>query len=155
MTIPVIIEAVQTGTLYKLVNWGPEDVFGVPGLSAAEVEELVEQLLAGAGEGPTVPLLGPVKPLLVDHRLLGALAGRARDRLVNRFLARRLGRLLAGSASVVRVRQGETLVRTRFPPVSLGAACTNEVAFYCLVSTWSDMSDIYQTISLWRDIGPF
>ena len=56
---------------------------------------MVEQMLAGLGPGPAVPLLGDVKSLLVDHRTLGALAGRARERLVNRFLARRLSAMLA------------------------------------------------------------
>ena len=90
---------------------------------------MVEQMLAGLGPGPSVPFLGPVKALLVDHRILGALAGRARERLVNRFLARRLSAMMAASQTLVKVRQGETLLSTSLPPVSLGTPCDNEVNF--------------------------
>ena len=45
-----------------------------------------------------MPVLGPAKPLLVDHRVLGMLSGRSRDRFVNRYLARRLAMLLATSS---------------------------------------------------------
>ena len=93
---------------------------------------MVEQMLAGLGPGPSVPFLGPVKPLLVDHRILGALAGRARERLVNRFLARRLSAMMAASHTLVKVRQGETLLSTSLPPVSLGTPCDNEVKFRIL-----------------------
>ena len=88
---------------------------------------MVEQMLAGLGPGPSVPFLGPVKSLLVDHRTLGALAGRARERLVNRFLARRLSAMMAASQTLIKVRQGETLVSSSLPPVSLGTPCDNEV----------------------------
>ena len=43
-------------------------------------------MLSGLGPGPSVPILGEVKPLLVDARLLGTLAGPQRNRLVNRFM---------------------------------------------------------------------
>ena len=79
---------------------------GLPLISSTDLEEMVERMLVGLGEGPHVPLVGPVKPLLVDHRVLGTLAGRARNQLVNRFLARRLSQLLTGSHTVVEVRQG-------------------------------------------------
>ena len=91
---------------------------------------MVEQMLAGLGPGPSVPLLGDVKSLLVDHRTLGALAGRARERLVNRFLARRLSAMLASSNTLVKVREGETLISSSLPPVSLGTPCDNEVSFH-------------------------
>ena len=139
-----MIEAVTSGTLYKLLNFGPQQVrhvlkskiinpqffqfSGLP-IKSKEFEEMVEQMLAGLGPGPSVPFLGPVKPLLVDHRILGALAGRARERLVNRFLARRLSAMMAASHTLVKVRQGETLVSSSLPPVSLGTPCDNEVKF--------------------------
>ena len=84
-------------------------------------------MLAGAGPGPHIPLLGPVKELVVDHRVLGALAGRARERVVNRYLARKLAQVVSGSRSQLRVVQGETLLRTHLRPVTLGTPCTNEV----------------------------
>ena len=138
-----MIEAVTSGTLYKLLNFGPQQVIlhvltseildpqffqfsGLP-IKAEEFEEMVEQMLAGLGPGPSVPFLGPVKSLLVDHRTLGALAGRARERLVNRFLARRLSTMMAASQTLIKVRQGETLVSSSLPPVSLGTPCDNEV----------------------------
>jgi len=126
LTVPALIEAVTSGTLYKLLNFGPQQFSGLP-IKAKEFEEMVEQMLAGLGPGPSVPFLGPVKPLLVDHRILGALAGRARERLVNRFLARRLSAMMAASHTLVKVRQGETLVSSSLPPVSLGTPCDNEV----------------------------
>ena len=89
----------------------------------------MEQMLEGVGPGPSVPLVGSVKALLVDHRTLGALAGQARERLVNRFLARRLSAMMAASHTLVKVRQGETLVSSSLPPVSFGTPCDNEVNF--------------------------
>ena len=77
-------------------------------------------MLEGVGPGPSVPLVGPVKALLVDHRTLGALAGQARERLVNRFLARRLSAMMASSHTLVKVNEGETLITSNLPPVSLG-----------------------------------
>ena len=84
-------------------------------------------MLEGVGPGPSVPLVGPVKALLVDHRTLGALAGQARERLVNRFLARRLSAMMASSHTLVKVNEGETLITSNLPPVSLGTPCDNEV----------------------------
>ena len=99
----------------------------MPLISSTDLEEMVERMLVGLGEGPHVPLVGPVKPLLVDHRVLGTLAGRARNQLVNRFLARRLSQLLTGSHTVVEVRQGESLITSYLPPLTLGTPCSNEV----------------------------
>ena len=86
-------------------------------------------MLEGVGPGPSVPLVGSVKALLVDHRTLGALAGQARERLVNRFLARRLSAMMASSHTLVKVNEGETLITSNLPPVSLGTPCDNEVTY--------------------------
>ena len=91
-------------------------------------------MLEGVGPGPSVPLVGPVKALLVDHRTLGALAGQARERLVNRFLARRLSAMMASSHTLVKVNEGETLITSNLPPVTLGTPCDNEVTY----QTFSD-----------------
>ena len=100
---------------------------GLP-IPPSEVEKMVEEMLAGMGPGPSVPFVGPIKPLLVNHRLLGALAGRARERVVNRFLARRLSYMLSSSHTLVKIREGETLISSSLPPLSLGTPCENEAS---------------------------
>ena len=142
MDIRTLVEAVRSGTLYQLINFGPHYVIffkrkkqinqfapfqyhGLP-IPPSEIEHMVEEMLAGMGPGPSVPFVGPIKPLLVNHRLLGALAGRARERVVNRFLAKRLSYMLSASHTLVKIREGETLMSSSLPPLSLGTPCENE-----------------------------
>ena len=94
-------------------------------------------MLAGMGPGPSVPFVGPIKPLLVNHRLLGALAGRARERVVNRFLARRLSYMLSASHTLVKIREGETLISSSLPPLSLGTPCENEASVEMTPKVWN------------------
>ena len=124
-----IVEAVQTGNLFELLNFGPFTQAGVPGMSDAELERTVEGLLAELS--PEVPDTGPVrfpvKPLLVDHRILGLLSGRDRERFINRYLARRLARLVRGSSSELEVTRGRTVLQSSLPPLHLGSPCTNDI----------------------------
>ena len=103
LSIQTIIEAVRTGTLYKLANLGPILQNGVPLLSDQELTETVEELISGAD--PMIPIIGPVKPLLVNHKVLGMLAGRSRDKVVNRYLARKLSTFLDHSNTKLTIRQ--------------------------------------------------
>ena len=124
-----IVEAVQSGNLFELLNFGPFTQAGVPGMSDAELERTVEGLLAELN--PEVPDTGPVrfpvKPLLVDHRILGLLSGRDRERFINRYLARRLARLVQGSSSELEVTRGRTVLQSSLPPLHLGSPCTNDI----------------------------
>jgi len=125
LSIQTIIEAVRTGTLYKLANFGPAFQNGIPGFSDQELEEAVEGLISVAD--PMIPIIGPVKPLLVNHKVLGMLAGRSRDRVVNRYLARKLSQYLEHSKTKLIIRQGETVLKSWLPPLQLGTTCTNEI----------------------------
>ena len=110
---------------YKLANFGPLLQTGVPVVSDQELTEAVEELISGTD--PMIPIIGPVKPLLVNHKVLGMLAGRSRDKVVNRYLARKLGTFLEQSSTKLTVRQGETVLQSWLPPLHLGTACTNEI----------------------------
>ena len=125
LSIQTIIEAVRSGTLYKLANLGPILQNGVPLLSDQELTETVEELISGAD--PMIPIIGPVKPLLVNHKVLGMLAGRSRDKVVNRYLARKLSTFLDHSTTKLTIRQGETVLKSWLPPLQLGTACTHEI----------------------------
>ena len=74
MTPQMILEAVQSGNLFQLLNFGPVHQSGLPGISERELEKTIRSLLAMSD--PSLPGLGSVKPLLVDHRILGQLSGR-------------------------------------------------------------------------------
>jgi hypothetical protein len=47
--------------------------------------------------------------------------------VVNRFLARRLSYMLSASHTLVKIREGETLISSSLPPLSLGTPCENEM----------------------------
>ena len=121
----VIVEAVQTGNLFELLNFGPVTQAGVPGISDRELEKTIESILHDTN--PEIPVLGPAKPLLVDHRVLGMLSGRDRTRFVNRYLARKLGAVLEHSHNVLTINQGETVIQSQLPSLHLGTPCTSDI----------------------------
>ena len=84
MTPQMILEAVQSGNLFQLLNFGPVHQSGLPGISERELEKTIRSLLAMSD--PSLPGLGSVKPLLVDHRILGQLSGRLSCILIGRDL---------------------------------------------------------------------
>ena len=88
LTPQMIVQAVQEGNLFKLLNFGPVHQTGLPGLSDHELQKTITELLSESN--PRAPVVGPVKPLLVDHRILGMLSGPDRDRFVNHYLAKKL-----------------------------------------------------------------
>ena len=120
-----IVEAVATGNLFDLLNFGPVHQVGLPVISDQELEAQVEAVLRDTN--PRIPVLGPAKPLLVDHRVLGVLSGQSKDRFVNRYLARRLAQLLATSSSVLDIKRGQTVLQSSLQPLSLGSPCTNDI----------------------------
>ena len=132
LSITTLLEAVRTGTLYKLANYGPVIQTGVPALSHQELEETVEELLSGAD--PSIPIIGPFKPLLVNHRVLGRLAGRYREDVINHYLARRLSLFIQQSKNKLVIRQGETILESWLPRIHLGTPCTSQVS---LGRSWS------------------
>ena len=132
LSITTLLEAVRTGTLYKLANYGPVIQTGVPALSHQELVEAVEELLSGAE--PSIPIIGPVKPLLVNHRVLGMLSGRYREDVINHYLARRLSQFIQQSTNTIIIRQGETILETWLPRIHLGTPCTSQVS---LGRSWS------------------
>ena len=75
--LQAIVEAVQTGNLFELLNFGPISQNGVPGISDQELDHTIQGLLKDVD--PQVPVLGSAKPLLVDHRILGVLSGKIQD----------------------------------------------------------------------------
>ena len=97
LTPQMIVEAVQTGNLFSLLNFGPVHQTGVPGVSDRELEQTIRNLLAMSE--PRVPGLGRIKPLFVDHKILGQLSGRERERFVNHYLARKLSAQLSQAQS--------------------------------------------------------
>jgi len=120
-----IVEAVQTGNLFELLNFGPISQNGVPGISDQELDHTIQGLLKDVD--PQVPVLGSAKPLLVDHRILGVLSGSDRTRFVNRYLARRLSYLLESSHSVLNIERGQTVLQTHLQPLHFGTPCTNDI----------------------------
>ena len=125
MTPQMILEAVQTGNLFQLLNFGPVHQDGVPGLTDQQLHTTIHNLLAESN--PRVPVLGPLKPLLVNHKILGMLSGRDRDRFVNHYLARKLAGQLSNSHSHLNIEAGESVLHSRLPPLSLGSPCTNNI----------------------------
>ena len=120
-----IVEAVQSGNLFEFLNFGPLTQNGIPGISDHELEQTVEGVIKDAN--PEVPLLGPAKPLLVDHKILGMLSGRDKNRFVNRYLARRLSKMLESSSNVINIERGQTVIQSFLPPLQLGTHCTNDI----------------------------
>ena len=74
-SIQTIIEAVRTGSLYKLANFGPISQHGVPIITDQELSEIINDLLSDTD--PMIPVIGPIKLLLVNHKVIGMLAGRS------------------------------------------------------------------------------
>jgi len=128
LTVPTLVTAVRTGNLYRLLNFGPISQRGIPLLSDGALDEMVEELVGNSDlESPAFGI--PIKPVLVNNRQLGTLAGPNRERLVNRLLARSLSTFLKNSQSEVLILQGESIMKAWFPPLQLGTPCTNEVSF--------------------------
>ena len=128
ISIQQILAALQSGTLYQLANLGPVRGRGVPGVSQQQLASTIRGLLAGAD--PAIPLVGPVKPLLVDHRVLGMLAGPDRARLTNSWLAARLAGYLAATSSELVVRAGESVLAASLPALQLGSPCTADILLH-------------------------
>ena len=76
---------------------------------------------------PRAPGVGPLKPLFVDHKILGQLSGRERERFVNHYLARKLAAQLTNSQSKLSIDAGETVLASHLPPLRLGSPCTNNI----------------------------
>ena len=121
----VIVEAVQTGNLFELLNFGPVSQDGVPGISDRELDKTIEGILRDTN--PQVPVLGSAKPLLVDHRILGMLSGGDRHRFVNRYLSRKLSTALEHSHNVLHIDRGQTVLQSLLPAIHLGTPCTNDI----------------------------
>ena len=125
LTPQMILEAVQSGNLFSLLNFGPVHQTGVPGVSDRELEQTIRNLLAMSE--PRVPGLGRIKPLFVDHKILGQLSGRERERFVNHYLARKLSAQLSQAQSKLTIEAGETVLSSHLPPLRLGSPCTNNI----------------------------
>ena len=119
------MEAVQSGNLFELINFGPVSQKGVPGISDQELLHTIEGMLKDVD--PQVPVLGSPKPLLVNHKVLGMLSGYDRERFVNHYLARKLSQLLETSSSVLDIDRGQTVLQTQLAPLHLGTSCTNDI----------------------------
>ena len=125
MTPQMILEAIQTGNLFQLLNFGPVHQTGVPGLSDQELQNTITRIMAETN--PRLPLIGPLKPLLVNHKILGMLSGRDRERFVNHYLARKLAWQLSNSQSQLEIEAGQSVLHSHLPALSLGTPCTNNI----------------------------
>ena len=125
LTPQMIVEAVQSGNLIQLLNFGPVHQSGVPGVSDRELEQTIRNLLSMSE--PRLPGLGRIKPLFVDHKVLGQLSGRERERFVNHYLARKLAATLNQAQSKLTIEAGETVLSSHLPPLRLGTHCTNNI----------------------------
>ena len=121
-----IIEAVRNGRLYQLLNFGPIDARGIPVISDQQLMQTVNQLISGFD--PMVPIIGPVKPIFVNQKALGMLAGPSRDRVVNLYLSRKLSQFLDQGRYHIKVHQGEVLFKSWLPPIQFGTKCDTEMS---------------------------
>jgi hypothetical protein len=113
ISVGSIAEGVRSGNLYQLLNFGPLDVRGIPFVSDQQLMETVNMLISGID--PMVPIIGPVKPIFVNQKVLGMLAGPSKERVVNLYLSTKLSQFLDQGRYHIRVSQGEALFKTWLP----------------------------------------
>lgn len=112
----------QTGNLFRNVSMGPLLSRGLP-TNRLETKHIIRNYISLIN--PRLPLLkSPMKEMLVDmEEIRGRSGGFSSTKLVDDYLAIKMGDILMDSLYKLSVRGGEIVLSTTSPPVRLGSSC--------------------------------
>jgi len=119
-----VLEALKEGELYKLATLDPIHIKG----SDVLPKDISGQLRGVIGRtNIRVPLVRNMKSFLVDQSAVRGLRGSARSNKINTILARKVENAISRSTASLYVREGEVLINSNLPDITLGSRCKNDI----------------------------